>query len=351
MGLRVKCDLGIAGWDDEPNTACAVQNIERGRLEFDLHAANAEKISKLNLSTANGDSGFSSIPREIFVIFPHLKYLIIESNIQTISPDDWINARNLSRLDLDYNELSELKAGTFAGLDELRTLELRYNLLTIISRGIFSGLVNLREVHFYDNKIHTIEDGAFENLPLLIGINLASNKLTTLSDTLFCNLPKLSSLSLGGNDLTHIGQSLYCLEKIHQISLKNNRHKIIDFSLIGIAKLTTLKDLNLKSSKFSFEKQSNEAVENSSLQSLDLANNNLTDPLDLQQLSIFKELSSLDLQDNPYNHFDLGTTNIKEILPKLDYLNLRRTNISCEHLSVLREQLIQKNVEFARNRC
>lgn len=163
----MKCDLGIADWGGEPNTACAVQNIEKDRLEFDLHAANADKITKLNLTTAKGDSGFSSIPREIFVIFPHLKYLIIESNIRTISSNDWEYARNLSRLDLDYNKLSELKSGTFAGLDELETLELRYNLLTIISRGTFTGLVNLREVHFYDNRIHTIEDGAFENLPLL----------------------------------------------------------------------------------------------------------------------------------------------------------------------------------------
>lgn len=345
LGLNLTC--GLWGTPDE---LCVVHNIkvpeERERLEFDFNGKNGSKITAIELYSQDYKRGFGSIPTEVFTIFPNLKEFRIDSKITTLSPDDWQNATNLTRLRLLENIISELKANTFKGLNKLNELDLRYNRISVISRGAFAGLNNLTGLYLNNNYLSTIEEGAFD-LPELLTLWLTRNHLTTLPDLL--KLPKLKTLYLDSNKLTHIGQSLYSLQNLKTVLL--GRNEIEDIDLIEFAKLPRLEELDLRSNRFSFQanQHANITVENTSLKTLVLAENNLMDPLDLHQLSVFKGLEYLILDENPYTHFNLNAKDIKAILPKLETLSLKWTKISEKNLQILTQQLNVENVILQKN--
>lgn len=115
-----------------------------------------------------------------------------------------------------------------------------------------------------------------------------------------------------------------------------------------MGRLSRLEYLDLASSGFSFCFNSKaKTAENTSLKTLLLRSNDLSNPLDLQQLSIFKGLSELDLSYNLYTDFDLGSSDIKTILPNLTILRMLGSKLDDRNLYMLSNQLKEKNVEFS----
>lgn len=77
-------------------------------------------------------------------------------------------------------------------------------------------------------------------------------------------------------------------------------------------------------------------MENTSLKTLDLSYNRLSDPHDLKHLAVFKGLEKLTLNGNSYTNLDLGSTKLKDIFPNLKYLDLIWTDISKEEEEKIR---------------
>lgn len=322
------------------NSSCGVNDIEipaeTDRLEFDVDGEHADTISYVEISTKKGDRGLNSFPEDIFEIFPNVRGIVIESTVKSLTPIEWQNATNLEILNVRTNRIAEVN--TFNGLNQLEELHLDHNQITIIRRGTFVGVAKLRNIVLYSNRIHTIEDGAFDT-PELTNLNLDRNKLTMLSDSVFSNIPQLRAIYIDNNELTHIGRSLLSLQSVTYITLKDNH--IEDIDLVEFSKLPKLSLLNLDNSGFSFGSTKNVStvVDNMSLKALQLANNNLTNYIDLKQLRIFKALMYLRLSNNLYTSFHLNANDIKTLLPNLKDIGLKTAGLRCENLKTLANQL------------
>ena len=120
--------------------------------------------------------------------------------------------------------LTQLRAGDFAGLTNLRYLNLDRNALTTLPSGIFSALTNLRRLHMLHNGLTTIPNGAFTGLTNLRILDIQVNEIASLPAGGFSALTQLGTLYLGSNRLTTIQASaLTGLTSLSWINLDNNR--------------------------------------------------------------------------------------------------------------------------------
>ncbi|XP_057613844.1 leucine-rich repeat-containing G-protein coupled receptor 5 [Chionomys nivalis] len=101
---------------------------------------------------------------------------------------------NLQVLDLSYNLLEDLPS--LSGCQKLQKIDLRYNEIYEVKGGTFEQLFNLRSLNLAWNKIAIIHPNAFSTLPSLIKLDLSSNLLTSFPVT---GLHGLTHLKLTGN--------------------------------------------------------------------------------------------------------------------------------------------------------
>lgn len=244
----------------------------------------------------------------------------------------------LRTLSLSRNEISEIEPYSFQGLNRLFELNLQNNRLKMIRRHTFVGLPSLGILDLQDNEIETIEDEAFD-LPALELLYLGKNKLRRLSDAVFDRMPLLT-IKLNNNELEHIGRSLYGSPTITFISLEGNR--IQDIDLVAFAKMSSLKLLTLTHSGFKFATTRIVDGEqwNSALERLEIADNNLTDPMELNKLQLFPKLKVLNLNGNAYTNLEIGgNRTLKDVLPSLETVSLLRLRINSDNLLTIRQQL------------
>lgn len=296
-------------------------------------------------------SNLKSFPSRIFQTFPRLESVTLNSaNIFNISPASFLNASNLrdlhlklnkiavienelfrnapqlEHLDLSGNEISDIEDGGFSGLSKLRTIKLNDNRLKILRDRTFAGAPSIEYLHLYSNQIETIEANAL-TLPELTEAFLGHNKLRSLDDLLLHGTPKLELIDLSDNQLSDIGNVFADCHKMYWLNLDNNNLGSID--LAKFASLQALSSLSLNNTSFKFATAAlpsapiivNATAANSSLESLNLANNNLSDPDIFARLTIFSDLQRLYLYNNEFTYFESPNA-VKRLLPKLNTLDL-----------------------------
>ena len=99
----------------------------------------------------------------------------------------------------------------FLGLHSLERLVLHNNKLTTITGGIFSGLFKLKMLDLDYNNIAEIREDSFRGLEELDEVRLYNNELKTLDSSVFSGLPRYLKLSMGMNPL-ECNQNLCWLE-------------------------------------------------------------------------------------------------------------------------------------------
>ncbi|KYN12827.1 PREDICTED: peroxidasin homolog [Trachymyrmex cornetzi] len=108
---------------------------------------------------------------------------------------------NVTVLDLRFNSIAEVRAGSFHGHKQLHTLLLNDNHIRRLPVGAFEGAPNLRILYLYKNRIEHIAPGAFAGLPRLEQLYLHHNHLREIRPGTFNNLPVLERLFLHSNKL------------------------------------------------------------------------------------------------------------------------------------------------------
>lgn len=117
------------------------------------------------------------IPIAIFDKFPQMYFLHINDvGLETISSDDFVNAKKLTLLDIKKNNIATLKSNSFSTI--------------------------LQQLDLSSNNITKIEDGAFEGPTELNTLFLSGNKVVNLDITKFTKLPKLRILDVSAMDFT-----------------------------------------------------------------------------------------------------------------------------------------------------
>lgn len=277
------------------------------------------QIEAVTLNSAN----IHTLHNTTFDNATNLKELHLKLNKLTeVTEFVFKNAAKLEQLDLSGNEIENIEDKAFGGLQNLRTLKLNGNLLKILRHHTFDDLDNLEYLHLYSNRLETIESRAL-TLPKLTEIFFGHNRLLILPDDLFLGAPKLEVTEFSDNQLIRIGDAFENCNNIYSLNLENN--PIEDIDLLKFAEMRSLSSLSLNNTQFSFPenppKPSKSLIKSFSLESLNLANNNLSNANIFQHLVIFPELQRLYLYNNMFTEF-ADVNEIKTFLPKLNTLDL-----------------------------
>ena len=134
-----------------------------------------------------------------FLQFLDMSYSTIEllpGNLQWFS--------SLSSLYMRENNMTDIKAGLFSGLCELRYLYLEGNAISHLKVDDFTGLANLQNLYLQRNHIRSIDPFTFSTLSHLRALWITSNLLTVVESTTFIGLTNLRTLMLDYNRIMSI---------------------------------------------------------------------------------------------------------------------------------------------------
>ena len=112
-------------------------------------------------------------------------------------------------LDLQGNDIRELKQTDFTNMTGLVRLSLANVSLVDIKPRTFHGLESLEDLNLVGNKLSTIEKNTFAWLPRLVALDLSYNFIVKIHPGSFGGLPKLNYLSLGSNQLNSLSISVF----------------------------------------------------------------------------------------------------------------------------------------------
>ncbi|XP_057660247.1 chaoptin isoform X2 [Diorhabda carinulata] len=159
------------------------------------------------------------------------------NSISSLSHGGILNRfKKLSFLDLSYNRLAQIDAGTFKGLSRLSYIDLSHNTqLALEPNGLsFQGL----EYTLLHLRLDNVSLSSVPNLPTpnLISLTLSSNSLPNVPPEMTTNLTKLQRLYLDDNDLTAIPIVTHQLVELRYFSIAGNPITFLsNTSLLGVA--------------------------------------------------------------------------------------------------------------------
>jgi len=108
------------------------------------------------------------IPSIIFEKFPHLKSLTIKDvGLTTIWGHFFVNAKALTDLHIEGNDIGTLESNSFSAAKHLQSLDLSDNNITKIEYDAFAGLTELTKLSLHGNKVADFDIAKFAKFPKL----------------------------------------------------------------------------------------------------------------------------------------------------------------------------------------
>lgn len=291
------------------------------------------------------DLGFnqiSIIEDKAFRGLVNLKTLFLEANaIAAIKNKTLSGIRNLQRLDMSRNAISDIETGSFAHMSKLKSLHLNQNRISRLRAGIFSGFRAIERIDLSINLIDTIDSGVFDDLTTLDILELGFNRLTQIPDGLEHGTPNLGSLFLASNQISALDFSLYNLTQLTVLDFSFN--PLFNISGDLFSNLNGLESLELRGCNLT-ELDEDIFWNKFALEALDLSENNLT-TIDLNVFRPLENLRFLKLQANRISEM-ANFTEIKDIMPNLEFINLSRNEIDCDTIHEMVDYFRNNTIEF-----
>lgn len=245
-----------------------------------------------------------SLPESFFYCMLSLRVLKVSNNcISSFSVTTESVLNTVEIMDLSYNHMQSLTFGknTMKSLEELL---LQGNNLATVDHQIFQGLPNLKHLQLQQNNLEICASGhnpqdptdcvSFTSIPNLKFLNLSENNLQTVPADAFAGTP-LSSLDLSQNlGLDMDERSLSGLENslVHLQLRENNISRL----KTDLSSLRSLKHIDLSTNQLTSLPVWNKE---SSIESLNLQNNNLVTLDSSTMLKLERSLKTLYMGSNP----------------------------------------------------
>ncbi|CAL4068936.1 unnamed protein product, partial [Meganyctiphanes norvegica] len=236
-------------------------------------------------------------------------------------------------------------------LDKLTFLNLNFNELSGLEDGVFAGLNNLERLSLYGNRISLISSYSFMGVEGLLRLNLGKNRLKTIPTEAFSNLNKLEVLELHENDITHLEsrafKGIYLNRvSVHTSMFRSGQPVFAELLLLYASNLAAV-DRICKHLKLDFQ---------NNLEWLELGNNRLG-RIPTHALQSLRNLRQLDLDSNnissipeaafqgygnTINYIHFENNQISEISPSSfdDLKSLEWLTLAHNHIRRLTEEMI-----------
>ena len=178
-------------------------------------------LSKLKCLKLSGNR-LSSLPRNLFKSAVRLSELFLQDNKLLVIPDLTGLPRNMDRLYLGDNNISDISSLPEMGVKFLTTLSIPNNNITVLPKYVFQNL-SATDINLAGNKINKLQDYSFTACTYLYSLYLDSNELFSISPKAFSAVRTISRLSLSNNKLQVIPPRLFSnLWRMDWIFLYNN---------------------------------------------------------------------------------------------------------------------------------
>lgn len=240
---------------------------------------------------------FPQLNRNYFALFPSMhKFIISDVGLEVLSIKVFSEAKNVTHLIADRNQITEIPSHIFFNANRLEFLDFSQNRIRTIHKSAFEGANNLKILNLSQNAIAALEENLFENLEMLKLLNVSHNNISQIDLTSLS--ASLVVLDLSNNNLSNLERVFEKTTKLKYLNLA--------FNPIG----------NLKIETFAYMPD---------LQHLILRRTNISD-IELGTFSHHGKLVSLDLSDNLLQKLDFSL--FIPILPEMKSLSLARNQLS-----------------------
>ncbi|XP_066912348.1 leucine-rich repeat-containing protein 70-like [Clytia hemisphaerica] len=146
---------------------------------------------------------------------------INDNQITEIKKDDLKGYERVIRLYLNNNKIKNLRANTFSKLKQVFLLQLDSNVIESIEPGTFNGLKDLQALYLEYNQLTTITNNVFQAIKRIGHLYLDNNKISMLADQAFAHL-QMVTLRLQNNRIVNIPPEVFTNTSIDTVVLSNN---------------------------------------------------------------------------------------------------------------------------------
>ena len=146
--------------------------------------------------------------KELARAFPELTFLDLDNNNFTeLKKSSFVSMNNLKTLLVSKNEIHKIDKDTFRDQTELETLKLSHNKLTVVESEWLKSMAQLKDLNLDSNMIEDFKPTMFEWNSRLIKLSLKNNK--------FKIMPPLPTASNAVVDLQNNNISCNCKRQVH----------------------------------------------------------------------------------------------------------------------------------------
>nr|AOG75607.1 Toll3 [Procambarus clarkii] len=265
-----------------------------------------------------------TLPQSLFASTPNLTEVYLHTNEFTSLPDNlFANLPKLTNLSLWKNNLTEIRPELLSTIPNLQSLELSHNNILHLDSKVFSNLPNLRKILLNTNSLESLPVDIFHNCPSLEILNAEYNKIPALPSELFKNSTKIDTLEFGNNQIANIPENTF-QGLNNMVKLKLNRNSLKSLFPNVFADLTSLETLDLQSNLLEYLPHG--SFDNlRKLNTLVLKNNSLSELPD----NIFKNCENLNNLHVSHNKINvLHSSSFPHPTSTLQVLDLSNNNIS-----------------------
>lgn len=207
--------------------------------------------------------------------------------ITELRAGDFLELTELKQLWLMDNKLKELPAGLFSGLEELRGIDFRHNRIRELPTGLLAGLSRLESFIMHKNELVRLPPDLFSGLTRLREVWLSSNELVEVPSGLVSDAVNLEEFALSGNRLASLPTGVFSgLAYLRVLYVSGNRLTELDGA--AFSDLTDLESLALDENRLA-ELQSGIFANLGNLENLWIGKNRL----ETLQSGLFDELTNL----------------------------------------------------------
>ncbi|KAK3100348.1 hypothetical protein FSP39_018535 [Pinctada imbricata] len=238
--------------------------------------------------------GINNIQSMAFEGLPSLEVLDLTYNYLEEIPSAILRLSNLKSLFVGGNSIFTIKNNSFVGMI-LEKLVLDYNEIYEIEANAFSGLEsNLKKLEFHGNYIPNIPSSALRRLKNLTFLKISKNNIQKIDKDAFVGMQSLQMLELDNNAIKFDNQSFVSLsDSLDTLLLRDTR--LTYFPANELAPLRRLQTLDLSFNRIGPIMDAD--VSKLNLRTLILTNNNIS-VISPRTFKNLKQPIELDLDNN-----------------------------------------------------